>query len=108
MYRKAKAMRRTTATAAITPPAIAAVLVLLAAPGVELSGEELEVWEAANALEEDGDVKSSKEYEMESRIISEGPLPTAPFFISRVWFASVIGPDEKTVTGWKVEDPEGL
>jgi len=78
MYKNAKAMSRMTANAAITPPAIAAVLELLTAP---IPATALEVWEVEGSSLElaVGDVESSKEKVIESRIIEEEPSPVRPF-----------------------------
>jgi len=81
MYKNAKATRRITANAAITPPAIAAVLELfLTAPKL---GVEDEVWEVNGSLKADvddgGDDALSKEYVIESRITKDKPTPAPPF-----------------------------
>jgi len=74
MYKNAKAMSRMTANAAMTPPAIAAVLELLTAPTVATA---LEVWEVELAVGDD--VESSKEKVIESRRTKEEPPPVRPF-----------------------------
>jgi hypothetical protein len=108
MYKNAKATRRMTASAAITPPAIAAVLEPLTAPIGLLEDDLVGVAEAGSLTEDAVEERSSNEYVIESRIIKEDPSPAFPFLISKVWFASERSLNVKTVVGTKSGDPIGV